>query len=133
MPPPADALRRRACAVLLGALVPLAVGCSGPPPQAAPPAAGPVVGVQYHGLWSDWTDADREAVLDRMAAAGVGWLRVDVGWESLEERGPGQWSDWYLGLLDRVVDQARARRMQVLVTLWATPGWANGGGDRAVP
>jgi polysaccharide biosynthesis protein PslG len=133
MAPLPSALRRRASALVLGVVGLLAVGCSAPSVQAPPSAAGPVVGVQYHGLWSDWTDADRETVLDRMSAAGAGWLRVDVGWESLEEQGPGRWSDWYLERLDQVVDQARARRMQVLVTLWATPGWANGGRGRAVP
>jgi hypothetical protein len=98
-----------------------------------PPASGPAVGVQYHGLWSDWSDADRAGVLDQMAAAHVGWLRVDVGWETLEEQGPGRISDWYVDRLDKAVDGARARHMQVLVTLWATPGWANGGRSRAVP
>jgi len=133
MAPLPSAVRRRASALLVGILGVLAAGCSapsGPPPG---PAAGPVVGVQYHGLWSDWSEADRTVVLDRMADAGVRWLRVDVGWATLEERGPSRRSDWYVQLLDRVVEQARARRMQVLVTLWATPGWANGGRDRAVP
>jgi hypothetical protein len=126
-------LRRRASALLIGVVVLVVAGCSAPAVPPSAPAAGPVVGVQYHGLWSDWTDADREAVLDRMAGAGVRWLRLDVGWESLEERGPDRWSDWYLERLDRVVDQAQARHMQGLVTLWATPGWANGGRDRTVP
>ncbi|MBA3303983.1 MAG: cellulase family glycosylhydrolase [Acidimicrobiia bacterium] len=96
-------------------------------------AAQPAVGVQYHGLWSDWSDTDRTVVLDRMGAAGVGWLRIDVGWEALEERGPGQPSEWYLSRLDETLEAARTRRMQVLVTLWATPAWANGGQSRAVP
>jgi hypothetical protein len=116
--------------VAVGALLP---ACTSPSVVERPTASGPAVGVQYHGLWSDWSDTQREVVLDRMADAGVGWVRLDVGWEALEERGPGRTSAWYLDRLDQAVDGARARRMQVLVTLWATPGWANGGRSRAVP
>jgi hypothetical protein len=128
-----SALRRRTCALLAAVFSVVVAGCTTSPVFEQPTASGPAVGVQYHGLWSDWSDADREEVLDRMAASGVRWLRLDVGWASLEEQGPSRRSDWYVQLLDRVVEGARARRMQVLVTLWATPGWANGGRDRAVP
>jgi polysaccharide biosynthesis protein PslG len=128
-----SALRRRTCALLAAVFSVVVAGCTTSPVFEQPTASGPAVGVQYHGLWSDWSDADREGVLDRMSAAGVGWLRLDVGWEALEERGPGRRSDWYVERLDRAVEGARARRMQVLVTLWTTPGWANGDRGRTVP
>jgi beta-glucosidase/6-phospho-beta-glucosidase/beta-galactosidase len=93
----------------------------------------PVVGVQFHATWSDYTDAQRIEVLDRLAAAGVRWVRIDVGWASFQEQGPTSYSQWYVNLVDRMVDAARARGMQVLCTLWMTPGWANGGRGTMVP
>lgn len=93
----------------------------------------PAVGAQYHGLWSDWTARDRVVVLDRLADAGATWVRVDVGWETLEPGGPGQVSDWYLDRLHDTVEAAGDRGLAVLATLWATPGWANGGRSRATP
>jgi polysaccharide biosynthesis protein PslG len=100
-----------------------------PAPTAAP---GPEFGTQFHCTWSFYNDADRAAVLDKLAAAGVHWVRIDLGWASLQaER--GQLSSWYVDVADRCVDLARARGLRVLATLWATPGWANGGGPVSKP
>lgn len=125
-------MNRRALAWLLTALTTLllciALG-SGP----APEEGGPQVGVQVHGAWTDWSPEELSTTLDRLADARVAWIRVDVGWLTLEERGPGRLSDWYVARVDRVVDAARARGLEVLVTLWGTPAWANGGRDRNVP
>ena len=97
-------------------------------------AAGmPAVGVQFHALWSDYTDQERVTVLDKMAAAGVTWVRIDLGWQSLQEVGPDTYSQWYVDRADRTIDMARARGISVLATLWATPPWANGGVGRHVP
>jgi hypothetical protein len=89
--------------------------------------------VQFHGTWEDYTDAQRRQVLDKLADAGVGWIRLDIGWTSLQERGRSGYSDWYVELTDQVVDMARARGLKVLGTLWGTPGWANRGKGRNVP
>jgi polysaccharide biosynthesis protein PslG len=68
-------------------------------------------------------------VLDQAAQSGIGWIRVDFDWISMEPaRGQFNWAPW-----DRVVRGARARNLQVYATLAYTPGWANGGQDRAVP
>jgi polysaccharide biosynthesis protein PslG len=90
-------------------------------------AAVPAFGVQFHATWSDYTDAERAAFLDKMAAAGVHWVRIDLGWRTFEERSKGTVEQWYVDLTDRVVDMARARGINVLATLWSTPAWANGG------
>lgn len=118
-------------ALTLGAAGCLAPGEGSPGPVTTRP--GPEVGVQYHGLWTSWSDTERTVVLDRLADAGVGWVRVDVGWTSVEEQGPGQESAWYLDRLETTVTDARARGLSVLATLWATPSWANGGGARETP
>lgn len=114
-------LRVAAIAVVaLGALVPR-------PTAAAPLNPVPAVGVQFHAMWSDYTDAQRMKVLDKLAAAGAGWVRIDMGWSSFQEHGPGRYSRWYVDLADHVVNQARARGLKVLVTIWRTPRWANDG------
>jgi arabinogalactan endo-1,4-beta-galactosidase len=93
----------------------------------------PAVGVQFHAMWSDYTDAQRTRVLDMLQAAGVKWVRIDYGWASVQPDGPGSWARWYLDRGDTWVNAARARGMKVLMTFWMTPGWANGGKGTAVP
>lgn len=93
----------------------------------------PEVGIQSHALWGDYEDVDRAASLDAIAASGAGWVRLDVGWCSLQEVGRGQVSEWYVKRVTKVVDMALARGLQVLGTLWCTPGWANGGRGGATP
>ena len=95
--------------------------------------ARPEVGVNAHLTWSSYSDRDRDVVLDKLAQAGVGWIRIDVGWQTLEEAGPGLDSAWYLDRLDRIVDGARRRDLQVLVTFLSTPSGANDGAGPSVP
>jgi polysaccharide biosynthesis protein PslG len=85
----------------------------------------PEVGVQFHAGWTTYTDEDRIAVLDRLAAAGVDWVRIDVGWCSIEPSRAGERAGWYVENLDMAVDAARERGMEVLMTLWCTPSWAS--------
>ncbi|HWL66684.1 MAG TPA: family 1 glycosylhydrolase [Actinomycetota bacterium] len=93
----------------------------------------PQMGVQFHAMWSDYNDTQRRKVLNKMAAAGVKWVRIDVGWSSLQEQGRGVIGDWYADLLDEVVDETRKRGMHVLATLWRTPAWANNGAGVIAP
>ena len=86
----------------------------------------PGIGVQYHAMWSDYTDAQRIAVFDKLQDAGVKWLRVDMGWSSFQENGPNSYSQWYIDRAEFVVNEARERGMQLLITLWRTPHWENG-------
>jgi hypothetical protein len=73
----------------------------------------------------------RRAEDDRAArAAGVAWLRTDVGWEHLEPR-RDHW-DW--DLFDPVVADAQQAGLNLLVVLHTVPAWANGDrGDYAPP
>ena len=63
------------------------------------------------------------ALLDRIAAAGIAWIRVDFNWFMMEPE-PGVY-DWTT--TDAVVGDARARGLNVYATLAYSPGWANGG------
>ncbi len=76
----------------------------------------------------------RRAVLDRIANADASWIRIDIGWASLEAEGRGRYADWYVRLIDNVLREADRRGLRVLAMFWTTPAWANGGeGTRALP
>jgi hypothetical protein len=95
----------------------------------------PKFGVQFHGMWSDYNDTTRAAVLDQLAASGARWLRIDVAWSMIQPAGPGSYDlGWGVPFVDRVVSMAHARGFKVLVMFWMTPGWANDNrGLRAAP
>jgi polysaccharide biosynthesis protein PslG len=104
-----------------------------PGPATAQPSGIPTFGVQFHAGWSTYTNMQRIEVLDKLQAAGVTWVRIDMGWASIQEDGRGQISEWYVDRLDFAVDAARARGMNVLGTLWGSPQWASGGPPNRPP
>jgi polysaccharide biosynthesis protein PslG len=69
------------------------------------------------------THLPSSAQLDRVAAAGIAWIRVDFNWYMMQPA--RERYDWTL--TDAVVHDARARGLNVYATLAYTPGWANGG------
>ncbi len=86
---------------------------------------GPAVGVQFHGLWTSYSDAERAAVLDRLVEMGAGWVRLDMSWSMIQpERGRIDPQGWGVRFVDSVVDMASARGLKVLATFWLTPDWA---------
>jgi hypothetical protein len=120
---PATALRshRLLATLLASACCFVALGAVGAPSA----SAGQTAAVQAHLLWSRYDEADRERQLDRAKEAGVGMVRVDLGWASLEQAGKGRWNDWYLDKVDHVVQAAQERDIEVLFTFWETPCWAS--------
>jgi polysaccharide biosynthesis protein PslG len=69
------------------------------------------------------THLPSSALLDRVAAAGIAWIRVDFNWVMMEPvRGVYDWST-----TDAVVSNARARGLNLYATLAYTPAWAAGG------
>ena len=89
--------------------------------------------MQFHCNWSFYDDAGRQRVLDALQAAGVRWVRMDTSWAGIEDVAKGARNSWYLRMVDFCVDQARIRGMHVLMTMWLTPGWANGNAGERVP
>src|SRR6266446_9731328 len=60
--------------------------------------------------------------LDRLTAMGTDVVRVTVNWNVVEPtRGTDNW-----GRYDELLQGLHARGIAPLVTLWGTPGWANG-------
>jgi len=96
-------------------------------------AGEPAVGSQFHATWSNYSAQDRATILDKLAAAGVEWVRIDVGWASYEFHGAGQIESWYTNRVDAAVNEANARGLKVLLTPWMTPAWANGGAGTSAP
>jgi polysaccharide biosynthesis protein PslG len=91
------------------------------------------LGTQFHCNWTIYTDAERVTVLDKLKAAGVGWVRIDTAWGNLEDTHKGARNSWHLRKADFCVEEAHKRGIKVLATLWWTPEWANGGGGPYVP
>jgi len=85
-------------------------------------------------MWSDYTDAQRAQVLDQLAAAGARRVRIDLSWAMLQPTGGNAFDPWGVTFADRVLAMATSRGLRPLVTLWLTPGWANGGaGEHVLP
>ena len=87
--------------------------------------AAQTAGVQAHLLWSGVDSAGVDRQLDKARDGGARIIRVDAGWAAIEPTGKGQWSAWYLGRMDSIVQKAEARGLKVLFTLWETPCWAS--------
>jgi len=115
-------------------------GDTGHPSAKAQPAAQTTaisstpVGVQFHGMWSMYSDTQRAYVLDKLQAAGVTSVRLDVSWAMLQPAAGTSYDAWGTDFVDRVIGMANARGIKPLVTLWLTPAWANRArGERVLP
>jgi len=86
-------------------------------------------GVQLHSLWGDSTNADMDRQLDMTRDMGANVVRIDVGWQTLEENGKGVYSQWYVDKLDRFMAGASDRGIKVILTLGWTPCWASSAPD----
>jgi polysaccharide biosynthesis protein PslG len=104
-----------------------------------PPVAGAsnatTVPRLYVGFQDDasfrWSEA-RAANLDRAADARVSVIRTTVTWAAVAPTRPVKASDpfdetYRFDDLDELVRGAQQRNIEVLLTIWGTPGWANGG------
>ena len=100
-------------------------------PLTSPAAAAtsPAFGVSFHAMWDYESDSHRVEILNKLADGGVGWVRLDISWCSLEHDGPGAFEPTYLRRLDTLVSAAEARGVKVLGQIYCTPGWANGHED----
>lgn len=105
------------------------------PAQPARTASGsvPQFGVQFHGTWGDYDDAERARVLRTLRDNGATTVRIDVSWRMLQPEGPGAFDPWGARQVDAAIDAATARGLRPLVTLWMAPEWATGSDDERVP
>jgi len=113
-------------AVLIAAVALTLLSSLGAP---APADAAQRAGVQAHLLWSNVDGAEMDRQLDQAKDAGAKVIRVDVGWQTLEEQGKGRYSTWYLTKIDALVAKAEARDLDLLFTFVFTPCWASSAPD----
>jgi hypothetical protein len=106
-------LRATLLAALALCLAPASVGASVPALR----------GAAAHPLSEDRATFDQE--LDAIKAAGGNEVRIDVGWATFEFAGKGQYDSSYLSNADQFFDDAAAKGVKVVATLWQTPCWAS--------
>jgi hypothetical protein len=124
-------VRRTALALTLACALAVALavaGCGSDGSDSGAPAAGatpkgPIVGINANTLgWG--TQLGRAQSL--ISATGVGWLREELKWPTIEpRRGARHW-----GAYDRLLVGAAHRGLRVLVVINGIPSWArrpNGG------
>ena len=75
---------------------------------------------------------DRQSELDAVRAANATIVRTLVEWRSVAPRRPANAANpfdraYRFDDLDELVRSTQARGMEMLMTIWGTPGWANGG------
>jgi Cellulase (glycosyl hydrolase family 5) len=78
-----------------------------------------------------WRD-DRQSVFDVAEAAHAGIVRTTVYWSRIAERRPANPANpfdpaYRFDDLDEFVRNAGMHGMEVMLTIWGTPAWANGG------
>ena len=121
--------------LLLGILAggPPAVAATGPAPWQPgdpvfnPPSASlPVVGVNYHPMWSSMTTAARADVLDALQAAGTTWVRIDVAWGTIQPNNATSYDSYGVAQVDTRIKEIRARGMKVLLMFYWAPAWSSG-------
>ncbi|HEV7787300.1 MAG TPA: beta-galactosidase [Thermoanaerobaculia bacterium] len=107
---------KRRCPILVSALL-LALIAVVPP--AARAAASSPYGINIHAPQG----TELTAQLNRVKAAGIGWVRIDFIWAVVQPTA-GTW-DWHL--YDAIAKAASARGIKVYATLAYTPAWATDG------
>jgi hypothetical protein len=97
-------------------------------------SVNPDIGVQFHAMWSSYTDAQRIDVLTKLQAAGITTVRIDVSWAMLQPINATTYDPWGTSFVDSVIAMSNAHGITPLITLWLTPGWANGNqGEHVLP
>lgn len=86
-------------------------------------------GAQVHSLWSSSTLEHATRELNRLQSAGADTVRLDLSWSSLEQKGKGQYAQWYVDKADAVFNAAAARGIKVVAAFHTTPCWASSAPD----
>jgi hypothetical protein len=84
-------------------------------------ALGISLGSGYQAIFAALSGAAQQAVITKMKAAGITWIRLDAEWWTVQPTQNGGY-DW--SVPDASVDVFRAAGMNVLVLLNESPVWA---------
>ncbi len=91
-------------------------------PALAPASPYLRAGIQ-DDAWLQYGPGTLSDRLDRLDALGVDVVRVTISWRDTEPAAPGE-DDW--SRADLLLNGLHEHGIAPLVTLWGTPGWANG-------
>ena len=105
-----------------------AIACAAAFLCAARQAEAQTLGIATGGDTQNLPLVELERELDLIAAAGAGWVRVDINWAQIQAGGPASY-EW--AATDRVIAAARARGLRVLGVIVYTPAWARPAGTAA--
>ncbi len=76
-----------------------------------------------------YSPQERDAALDAMAAAGLGWVRQRLPWDQIEaSQGQFDWTLW-----DSIIAAVDARGLELVAVLDSSPAWARAPEDAANP
>lgn len=83
-------------------------------------------------------NADTTRALDEVKTANASIIRTTADWRAIAPERPANAANSFdpayrLGDLDDLVRKAQQRGIQVMITIWGTPPWANGGKTPNVP
>jgi hypothetical protein len=96
--------------------------------SSAPAAPGLLVGIQ-DDAWLEFGPGTIEERAGRLEALGVDLVRFTLDWRAIETtRGTYDWQR-----ADAVLGALRQAGLTPIVSIWGTPGWANGGRGANVP
>jgi hypothetical protein len=94
--------------------------------------AGSLLGFNDHPLDSR-AQTNANVMIDQVVALGGSFVRIDAHWPWFESTRPGRanWNADQVRLLDRYLDAAHSRGIEVELTVLGTPCWAAAGPARA--
>ena len=99
---------------------------------AAPVSAAPRMAIGFHDdATFRWSPGAADEVA-RAAAVHASVIRTIAEWRAVAPRRPAVATDSFdpaysFGDLDELVRNAQRQGIQVMITIWGSPGWANGG------
>jgi hypothetical protein len=88
-------------------------------------SASPLGGVNVFGPGSSSRAADADRIMAAARAVHAKIVRVEVSWRVLEPRGPGQIAAGPLAYTDRIMSDAAAAGIRVIMLVDGTPCWAS--------
>ena len=101
--------------------------------SSTPASAAPRMAVGFHDDATFRWNAGAADALSRAEAAHASVIRTIADWRAIAPRRPARAANSFdpaysFSGLDDLVRNAQRRGIQVMITLWGTPPWANGGG-----
>jgi hypothetical protein len=100
-------------------------GFAGASPHARQAATAPLGGVNLAGPGGVSNNAEADREIREAHALGAKLVRIEVPWAVLEPQAPGQINATQLALTDRIVDDAAADGIGVIMLVDTTPCWAS--------